>query len=165
MGKSPGNLPVSKSPVLFSLGNETLGRREMTPGDPMLHWRAHPNNNIFYSIDLLSKNTSQVRKNPSGSPSSPPRDTNLYVNFASLRTKVGREGKAPSMAPGGAGQAAKLCPPTMSLLSPGEHSLLHQTLLGWDGSCPQPQHPLQLPREAQSSFSPSKLPVSTRKMC
>lgn len=114
-------------------------------GVALLHWRAHLNN-PFYSIYLSSKKTSQVRKNPSGSPSSPPRDTDHYIHFAAVQTNVGREAKAPFPAPEGAGLAAKLCPPTMSLVSPGEHSLPKQTPRGQDRSCPQPasaQNPLE----------------------
>lgn len=62
------------------------------------------------------------------------------------KPRWGREAKAPFPAPGGAGQAAKLCPPTMPLVSPGEHSLSKQTLQGRDRSCPQPasaQKPLE----------------------
>lgn len=145
-------------------------RRSRMLGVALLHWRAHLNN-TFYSIDLSSKKTSQVRKNPSGSPSSPPRDTDHYIHFAAMQTKVGREAKAPFPAPGGAGQAAKLCPPTMPLVSPGEHSLSKQTLQGRDRSCPQPasaQKPLEFLCQTHGS-SELLLPIQpsacTRKTC
>lgn len=60
-------------------------------------------------------------------PSSPPEDTNRCVHFTAMKTKVGREGNAPSLAPEGVGQAAKLCPPTSPPVNAGEHSLPKQT--------------------------------------
>lgn len=100
----------------------------MTPGDPGCHCCI---NNVFHSIDLSSRNTPQVRKNPSGSPC-PPRDTSHCTHFASLKCNLGREAKAPSLAPEGAGQAAKLCPPKMPLLSTGGRK--------FENSLPQKSH-------------------------
>lgn len=71
-------------------------------------------------------------------PSSSPIGTNSCIHFAAMKTKVGREGNAPSPAPEGAGQAAKLCPPTSPRVSAGEHSLPKQTPRGRDRSCLQP---------------------------
>lgn len=128
----------------------------MTPGDPGCHCCI---NNVFHSIDLSSRNTPQVRKNPSGSPC-PPRDTSHCTHFASLKCNLGREAKAPSLAPEGAGQAAKLCPPKMPLLSTGGRKLKNFPFPrngitpGWDHSCSSAQNPLQLPCQTLGAASP-----------
>lgn len=126
----------------------------MTPGDPGCHCCI---NNVFHSIDLSSRNTPQVRKNPSGSPC-PPRDTSHCTHFASLKCNLGREAKAPSLAPEGAGQAAKLCPPKMPLLSTGGRKLKNfpfprNGIILLQRSKP-PAAPMPNP---WSCFSPSKL--------
>lgn len=92
---------------------------------------------IFFTLLTSIPRNSTGQEKPSTIPSSPPRDTNRSIHFSAVKTKVGREGNAPSLAPEGAGQAAKLCPPTSPLVSAGEHSLPKQTPRGRDRSCPQ----------------------------
>lgn len=93
----------------------------------------------------------------------------LLHSFCSPENQSGGRGKCSvSLAPTGVGQAAKLCPPTSSLVSTGEHSLPKQTLRGWDRSCQcskSRRSSRAKPMEAQSSFlSPERsLSVSPEK--
>lgn len=125
-------------------------------GAALLHWTFRSNKNIFHflSIKLFQESSS-----------SPPRDTNCCVRLAAVKTKVGREkkkekrkkngeGSTASLAPEGAGWAAKLCPPTSPPVSAGEHSLPKQTPRGQGQplkSCPRsPAKPTQ----TRSHFPP-----------
>lgn len=113
---------------------------------------------VSHSIDLSFPQMGITIHNPLLSS----KRQELLYSFCRHENQGGERGKlSVSLAPEGAEQAAKLCPPTLRLVSTGEHSLPKQTpwglLLPTACQCPKSCRGSRAkPMEAQSSLPLSK---------